>query len=71
MLSDLVETHSGARVHERPLRFQTQGVWRKVIQVLTRWQEPGHLCFTVSADDGRRYLLKYNQENDVWKVSIF
>ncbi|MFZ2087514.1 MAG: hypothetical protein WAU47_02980 [Desulfobaccales bacterium] len=70
-MSDLVETYSGARVHERPLRFRMQGVWHTVIQVLTRWQEPGHLGFTVSADDGRRYRLKYNQENDFWKVSIF
>ena len=70
-MSDLVETHSGHRVHEKPLRFQMQGVWHTVVQVLSRWQEPGRLCFTVSAEDGRHYLLEYNQENDVWKVSIF
>jgi len=69
-LSDQVETYAGHRLHERPLRFQLKGTWHRVVQVLSRWHEPGHLCFTVSADDGRHYLLKYSQETDVWEVSI-
>uniref|UniRef100_A0A7C3V3X7 Uncharacterized protein n=1 Tax=Desulfobacca acetoxidans TaxID=60893 RepID=A0A7C3V3X7_9BACT len=69
-MSDLVETYSGHRVHEKPLRFRRQGVWLAVVQVLSRWQEPGALGFTVLADDSRKYFLKYNQENDIWKVSI-
>ena len=67
-MSDLVETHSGYRLHERPLQFQSQGVWRTVVQILSRWQEPGALGFTVLADNGQKYILEYNQENDIWKV---
>ncbi len=67
-LPDLVETYSGHRRHERPLRFQWQGAWRTVVQVLSRWQAPGGLGFTVLADDGLKYILEYNQDNDFWKV---
>jgi len=69
-LSDPVETSSGHRLHDRPLRFRWQGAWRTVAQVLSRWQEPEALGFTVLADDGQKYILEYNQENDIWKVGI-
>jgi hypothetical protein len=41
-----------------------------VVQVLSRWQEPGFLCFTVLAEDGQKYSLEYNKEKDIWKVGI-
>jgi hypothetical protein len=70
-LSDLVETYSGHRLHEAPLRFQLQGTWHTVVRVLARWQEPGALCFTVLDEDGQKYSLEYNKENDIWKVGIY
>jgi hypothetical protein len=69
-LADLVETYSGHRVHERPLRFQFEGSWKTVVNILSRRREPGLLGFTVLADDGRHYGLYYNQEDDVWEVAI-
>ena len=66
----LVETYSGHRLHERPLRFHWQGTWQTVVQVLSRWQEPGALRFTVLAADDQVYFLQYNQENDIWKVDF-
>ena len=69
-MSRLVETHAGHRLHERPLRFQSRGGWRRVDQVLFSWQEPGVLRFTVLADDGQKYSLEYNQEKDIWKVAL-
>ena len=69
-MSDQVETYAGHRLHERPLRFQSRGVWHTVVQVLSRWQEPGALCFKVLADNGQRYTLEYNQEKDNWKVGL-
>jgi len=70
-VSTLVETYSGHRLHERPLRFWQEGAWYKVIQVLDRWQEPGVLGFKVLAEDDQEYILEYNKEQDVWKVSNF
>ena len=70
-MSALVETYSGQRVHERPLRFRQEGAWRTVVQVLARWQEPGVLGFRVLADDGQKYTLEYIQAQDVWKIFSF
>ncbi len=70
-MSALVETYSGHRLHERPLRFRREGTWYQVVQVLARWQEPGVLGFRVLADDGQKYVLEYIQEQDIWKVSNF
>lgn len=70
-MPDLVETYSGHRLHEAPLRFQLQGSWHTVIRVLARWQEPESLCFTVLAEDGRKYTLQYIREKDIWKVNIY
>jgi len=70
-LPDLVETYSGHRLHELPLRFQLQGSWHTVVRVLARWQEPASLCFTVLAEDSRKYTLQYIREEDIWKVNIY
>jgi len=69
-LNDPVETYSGHRLHDRPLRFQRGGSWHTVVRVLARWQEPEFLCFTVLAEDGRKYTLQYSKEKDIWKVDI-
>jgi hypothetical protein len=69
-LAEQVETYSGHRLHERPLRFTVQGSWLKVVQVLYRWQEPGILGFTLLAEDGHKYTLEYNQEQDLWKAGL-
>lgn len=70
-MSDLVETYSGQRLHEWPRRFRLMGSWHTVTRVLSCWQEPASLHFTVLAEDGQKYFLEYNQENDIWKVGIF
>jgi hypothetical protein len=67
-LSELVETYSGHRLHERPLRFHKQGSWYTVVKILARWQEPGMLGFKVLAEDGQQYALKYIPDQDIWKV---
>jgi hypothetical protein len=69
-LSDLVETYSGHRLHEAPLRFQRKGSWHTVVHVLSPGQEPGFLCFMVLSEDGQKYFLEYNKEKDIWKVRI-
>jgi len=67
-VSDLVETHSGHRLHEWPRRFQREGTWYQVSQVLARWQEPEALHFRVLADNGQIYHLEYNLSQEIWKV---
>jgi hypothetical protein len=66
-----VETYSGYRVHERPRRFTWQGEWLEVRRVVSRWQEPENLGFIVTANDSRRYFLKYHFHRDAWEVLIW
>ncbi len=69
-MADLVETYSGYRLHERPLRFRVEGSWKSVVKILSRWREPEGLGFTVLAEDGRQYRLNYNQKDDLWEASL-
>jgi len=69
-LTEQVETSSGHRLHERPLRFTVQGTWLQVVRVLARWQEPGVLGFTVLAEDGQKYTLWHTPQQDHWKAAL-
>jgi hypothetical protein len=53
-----VETYSGYRADERPVRFVWQGRTFEVVEVLERWREPDYACFRVKTNDGKRYLLR-------------
>ena len=72
MPPDLIEkqievlTYSGYKANERPIRFVLEGQRREVKKVLKRWSEPDHDYFKVVADDGRKYLLKWNRSADEW-----
>jgi hypothetical protein len=65
-----VETYSGYRLHERPRRFTWQGEWLEVTRIVARWQEPAELAFLVLANNSRRFLLKYQQDQDSWEIQV-
>jgi len=67
-MSDLVETYSGHRLHERPVRFWREGAWKTVAQVLDRWQEQEALHFRVQTAEGDEYHLQYHSARDSWEV---
>jgi len=67
-MSDIVETYSGHRLHERPVRFLWDGTWRTVTQVLDRWQEPEALHFKVRTEEGEEFHLLYHRTRDSWEV---
>ncbi len=67
-MSDLVETYSGHRLHERPVRFWRDGAWRTVTRVLDRWQEPEALHFKVRTAEGEEFHLQYHRTRDSWEV---
>jgi hypothetical protein len=47
-----------------------QGAWLTVVQVRSRWQEPGILVFTVLAEDGQKYTLWYTPAQDIWETAL-
>ena len=66
-----VETYSGYRLHERPIRFRTGAVTHEVREIVDRWHGPGDEWFKVCADDGNLYILRYRTESDEWTLESF
>ncbi len=61
-----VQSYSGYKADERPLRFDLHGRELFVKEILKRWY--GERCdfFTLIADDGETYLLRRDREADTW-----
>ena len=67
----LVETYSGFKADERPLRLHLGGRTLEVTEVEDRWYSPGETYFRVLTDDGDRYILRHTEAQDVWALSAF
>ncbi len=69
-----VECYAGYKADERPLRFRASAPNARtfeVKEVLDQWYGPGYQCFKVLADDGNLYILRHNQDEDVWTLDSF
>jgi hypothetical protein len=69
-----VECYAGYRADERPLRFTPQapgGRTYEVKEILDRWYGVGYRCFKVRADDDNLYVLRHNEEDDIWTLDSF
>jgi len=66
-----VESYSGHRADERPLRFSMGGRSYEVVEVEDRWYSPEAVYFRVVASDGNRYVLCHDEKLDVWKLEAF
>ncbi len=66
-----VETYSGYRSDERPVRFALEGRPYDVVDVEDRWYSPEATYFRVLASDGNRYVLRHDERQDVWSLEAF
>ena len=66
-----VETYSGYKADERPVRLHLGGRTLEVAAVEDRWYSPGETLFRVLTDDGDRYVLRHTEAQDVWTLSAF
>jgi len=69
-----VECYAGYRADERPLRFTPQtagGRTYEVKEVLEQWHGVGYRCFKVRADDNNLYMLRHQEDKDVWTLDSF
>jgi len=72
-----VQAYSGYKHNEKPLSFELCGRVLTVTAILDRWYEGCHApgapyldYFKVAADDGQRYILRYNGMFDAWAVMV-
>jgi hypothetical protein len=66
-----VESYSGYRADERPLRFVMRGRVYEVVEVEDRWYSPHSTSFRVVASDANRYVLCHDEGQDLWSLEAF
>jgi hypothetical protein len=66
-----VESYSGYKADERPLRFVLNGREYEVTEVEDRWYSPEAIYFRVVASDGNRYILRHDEAADRWSLEGF
>lgn len=69
MKSLIVESHSGHRAEEYPLRFQDNGRKIEIVAIKKRWLTDEGRFFTVLGDDGRLYDLEYRNDTGIWNLT--
>lgn len=66
-----VESHSGFKADERPLRFRLGERWLKIEEVADRWYDPDAIYFRVRAEDGSTYILRHVEGGELWTLEAF
>ncbi len=66
-----VESYSGYKADERPLRLHLGERTLEVVAVEDRWYSPGETYFRVLTSDGDRYVLRHIEAQDVWSLTAF
>ncbi len=66
-----VETYSGYKADERPLRLHLGERTLEVVTVEDRWYSPGETYFRILTDDGDRYVLRHTEAQDVWSLTAY
>ena len=71
-----VDAYSGYKANERPLRFwlnayldgdKLTGIF-EIEAVEDRWYEPNAEYFRVLTKEGKRYTLRYNEQDNFWTL---
>src|SRR5215475_13611313 len=63
-----VDANSGYKANERPRQFTLDEVVYEIAAVLDQWYEPSATYFKVQSDEGKIYLLRYDEEVDDWTL---
>ena len=65
-----VESYSGHKADERPLRFRLGERWLTVEAVVDRWYDPDATYFRVQAA-GEMYILRHDERAGSWNLQAF
>ncbi len=66
-----VETYSGFKADERPLRLHLSERTLEVAAIEDRWYSPGETYFRVLTNDGDRYVLRHMEAQDRWTLTAY
>ncbi len=63
-----VKCYSGHTYAERPQSLVWEGAEHRVEQVIKESKEPGAKLFQIQTEDGRMFVLSYNERVDEWSA---
>jgi hypothetical protein len=66
-----VETYSGYKADERPVRVTIDGTAMEVAEVEDRWYSPGATFFRVRLFGGERYVLRRIEAQSIWMIEAY
>jgi hypothetical protein len=71
MMRIRVESYSGYKANERPIRFYIGDKVLEVKELVDRWFGEEADFFKLVADDGNNYILKYDRDEDSWELTMY
>ena len=73
-----VQTYSGAAADERPISFFFNLKKIEIDEIIDRWYESGvkaggpiYHYFKILSPDNHVYILRHNENKDIWSVLLF
>ncbi len=63
-----VEAYAGYKGEETPRAFTYEGVRYEVQDIVARWYTETHACFRIRTSDDRRFVLRYDQNEQIWEL---
>ncbi len=64
-----VECYAGHRGEEEPRAFTLGSTRFPVVEILDRWIAPDHRYFKVKVEDGRGFVLRYDEASGEWELA--
>jgi len=63
-----VTSYSGYKANEPPSQFTVNEDLYEITEIEDRWYEPEATYFRVRTTEGRRYILRYDEQADEWTL---
>ena len=67
----IVEAFAGAKGEETPRAFMHEGNRLTVTEIVTCWYTETHCYFRLHAEDGHRYVLRYDLDKLFWELVMW
>jgi hypothetical protein len=66
-----VQCYAGHRGEEEPRAFHLGERRFEVLEILDRWLSPRERYFKLRADDGNVYILRHDEREGEWDMTMF
>jgi len=63
-----VKCYSDYKYAQRPSVFTFKDKTYKVSKILSEWREENENFFVVEDEEGKRYILSYEEKEDIWRL---